>query len=143
MQWWVIAEASSTNMQGSCVVVQGNALQIKAKYNGAARGPYSSQAAAQQVANQPGCGAPGPNIPGNPGQAIGQAVSGFTGLNAIGDFANRLTQANTWVRVGEFIAGAILVIIAINAMTKGPVRSATTGTIKSGAKKAGALAAVV
>lgn len=130
-------------MQGSFIVVQGTALQIRAKYGTAANGPYASRAAAEAAANSPGGGFPGANIPGNPGQAIGQAVSGFTGLNAIGDFANRLTQANTWIRVGEFIAGAILVVIALNAMTKGPVRSATTGTVKSGAKKAGALAAVI
>ena len=57
----------------------------------------------------------------------------LTGVSAIGDLANRLTQANTWVRVGEFIAGMVLVVIALNAITKGPVKSAATSTAKKGA----------
>lgn len=57
----------------------------------------------------------------------------LTGVAAIGDFANRLTQANTWIRVGEFVAGLVLVVIALNAMTKGPVRSAAASTAKKGA----------
>ena len=60
----------------------------------------------------------------------------LTGVSAIGDFANRLTQANTWIRVGEFLAGMVLVVIALNAMTKGPARSAATSTAAKGASLA-------
>jgi hypothetical protein len=74
--------------------------------------------------------APGINAP-NP-----FGTNPLSGIAAIGDLANRLTQPNTWVRVGEFLAGGILLVIGVNAMTKGPVQSATSGTIRSGAKKA-------
>ena len=56
------------------------------------------------------------------------------GVAAIGDFFNRLTQANTWVRVGEVAAGILLVYLGLNATMKGTaagnaVQSAT-GTAK-------------
>lgn len=36
--------------------------------------------------------------------------SPFAGIAAIGDFFNRLTQANTWVRVGETVLGILLIV---------------------------------
>lgn len=72
--------------------------------------------------------APGINAP-NP---LPNALSKLTGINAIGDFFTRLEDPHTWTRIGEFIGGAILLIVALNALTRGPVRSATTGTVKSG-----------
>lgn len=110
MEWWVIAEASSSNPQGSFIVVQGNALQIRAKYGSAAHGPYPTQAAAEAAAHSPGGGFPGPNIPGNPGKAIGQAVSGlspFHGLNL-----------ENWVlRIGELVLGVVLVAVGVAKLT--------------------------
>lgn len=66
----------------------------------------------------------------------GAIPSPLSGVNAIGDLASRLTEGNTWVRVAEFIAGSILLYVAVKAMFPGAV-----GTVKSTAKKAGALAA--
>lgn len=109
MEWWVIAEVSSSNPSGSLVVVQGNALQIRAKYGNTARGPFPTQAAAEAAAQQGG-GFPGPAIPGNPGKAIGQAVSGlnpFHGLNL-----------ENWVlRIGELALGIVLVAVGIAKLT--------------------------
>ena len=69
----------------------------------------------------------------NPGQAGGVNAPGVApGINAIGDLANKLTQPHLWVRVGEFAAGGVLLVIGFNAMTKGPVRSAATSTAKKG-----------
>ena len=110
MEWWVIAEASSSNPNGSFVVVQGNALQIRAKYDGAAKGPYPTQAAAEAVAHSRGGGFPGPNIPGNPATAIGQGISAldpFKGLNL----------GNILLRVGEVLLGIVLVGVGIAKLT--------------------------
>ena len=41
----------------------------------------------------------------------------LTGLAAIGDFFQRLTQANTWVRIGEGILGLILLAVGIARIT--------------------------
>jgi hypothetical protein len=60
-------------------------------------------------------------ITGETGGTISAAASNaanITGLPAIGDFFNRLTQANTWVRVGEVVAGLILLYVGVNALTR-------------------------
>lgn len=57
------------------------------------------------------------------------AVSGLlTGLNAVGDFFSRLTEANTWLRVAEFFLGLGLIIVGVARMAGDtPVgRAATT-----------------
>jgi len=41
------------------------------------------------------------------------------GLEAVGDFFNRLSQGQTWVRVGEVALGGILVYAGIRALTHG------------------------
>lgn len=46
--------------------------------------------------------------------AVG-AAQNIGGLAAIGDFFNRLTQGNTWLRVGEVAAGLILLYMGLNA----------------------------
>jgi hypothetical protein len=70
---------------------------------------------------------------GNAGQAVKQQVSSQTGLPltgvaAIGDFFSRLGQANTWIRVGEVVAGLILLGIGLNAMFKGKPMQIVTKT---------------
>ena len=59
--------------------------------------------------------------------AAGSSATGnpLSGLAAIGDFFNRLTDAHTWVRVGEVLLGVILLAIGVakisgtgNAVTK-------------------------
>lgn len=40
----------------------------------------------------------------------------FGGIAAVGDLAGRLTETNTWVRVGEFVVGGILLYIALRSM---------------------------
>jgi hypothetical protein len=41
----------------------------------------------------------------------------LTGLNAIGDFFSRLTDANTWIRVGKVIVGGVLLIVGLAHIT--------------------------
>lgn len=62
------------------------------------------------------------------------------GVQAIGDFFNRLTQANTWIRVGEVAAGLLLLYIGLNAAFKntavGSTVQTTTAHVKSSGRKA-------
>lgn len=58
----------------------------------------------------------------------------LTGVNAIGDFFNRLTEVNTWVRVGEVLAGVLLVYLGLNAAFRDTAAGRTvqgaTGSVK-------------
>jgi hypothetical protein len=47
--------------------------------------------------------------------------------SAVPDFLSRLTSANLWIRVGEVIAGLILLGIGLNAMLKGRPLQVVTG----------------
>ncbi len=51
----------------------------------------------------------------------------LTGVAAIGDFFSRLTQASTWVRVGEVAVGLILLGIGLNSLLKGKPMQVVTG----------------
>jgi hypothetical protein len=62
------------------------------------------------------------------GGAAGDAAA--SGINAIGDFFNRLSQANTWLRVVKVVVGGALLLEGILRMT-----GAQT-TIVSAAKRA-------
>lgn len=41
----------------------------------------------------------------------------LSGLAAIGDFFSRLSQANTWLRIGEGLLGIILIAVGLAKMT--------------------------
>lgn len=71
------------------------------------------------------------------GQIASDAPNPLTGINAVGDFFQRLTQAATWERAGEAIAGGLLLYVALKAMFPGAV-STVTGPVKT-AVKAGAM----
>lgn len=55
-----------------------------------------------------------PVTQGIPGPA---SFSPLTGLAAIGDFFQRLSQASTWVRVGEVVLGLILLSVGVARVT--------------------------
>jgi hypothetical protein len=112
MEWWVISETSGQPGPGTFVVVQGNALQIRAKYGTAANGPYPTQAAAEAAAHSRGGGFPGPNIPGNPGSAIGVGIKA-----AQQDLFKGLDLGNILLRVGEVLLGIVLVGVGIAKLT--------------------------
>lgn len=70
-------------------------------------------------------------------QAKGSLTNPLGGLAAIGDFFNRLTQANTWIRVGEVAAGVLLLYIGLKAATSGtPAGNAVRSIPKTIAKPA-------
>lgn len=47
----------------------------------------------------------------------GHLPSPLSGLAAIGDFFHRLTEGNTWLRIGEGLLGIILIALGIARMT--------------------------
>lgn len=78
-------------------------------------------------------GSPAP-APGQP--AISNAVSSnLGGLQAVGDFFNRLTEANTWIRVGEVVAGLLLLYLGVNALFKGTAAGNAVDSVKNTGKK--------
>lgn len=77
----------------------------------------------------------------NAAGAASGAVSNLGGLSAIGDFFNRLTQSNTWLRVGEVVVGVLILYIGLKATTaQTPVGNAVksaTAPVKKAARVAG------
>lgn len=92
-------------------------------------GPFATQQQAQKasppsglqfigqaigIVGAAGANAAGGGIPSVSGVGVGNPLSG---LAAIGDFFQRLTQANTWIRVGKVIAGGALLLIGLAHIT--------------------------
>lgn len=55
----------------------------------------------------------------------GSVPNPLSGLAAIGDFFQRLTQAGTWIRVGEVLLGAALIIVGLARMASGTAAGRT------------------
>lgn len=73
---------------------------------------------AQQIAQGTGAGL----------DKTGQALQG--GLAGIGDFFARLTEASTWIRVGEVVLGLILIAVGLARITKAvPVATKIAKTV--------------
>jgi hypothetical protein len=81
-------------------------------------GPFATRADAKKYADAIGTGAllppGGTPIVGSSGRGLTQTIANanpLAGLAAIGDFFGRLTQASTWIRVGEVVLGIALIIV--------------------------------
>lgn len=74
---------------------------------------------------------------GNVAQSTANALptSPLTGINSIGDFFQRLSQANTWIRVGEVIAGLFVLYLGVSALTRGTTAGEVAHKTASTAKK--------
>jgi hypothetical protein len=72
----------------------------------------------------------GGSISKGAGSAAGSAIGNLTGVNAIGDFFARLTEPNTWVRVGEVLAGVLLVYLGLSASVRGTEAARTAKQLK-------------
>lgn len=84
------------------------------------KGPYATEAEAQAAQN--------PQASPNPQQAAARALKPVTGaLTSVNDFLSRLTSANLWMRIGEVVAGLILLGIGLNAMLHGQPLKVVTG----------------
>jgi hypothetical protein len=147
--WVFLAIQAKMQTQNIFATVVGpmTAAQYNAKYgnpnNGVnPPGGFTNKLAAQQAANQ---------YNANPGQAGGVNAPGaapginapnpfgtnpLTGITAIGDFFQRLTQPQTWVRIAEFAAGGLLLYIGGNALLRGTAASEAAQNTVSAGKKA-------
>lgn len=120
-QWWVVNTSPLSGTPTIYTVMEGS--QDDATHlpdAGGISGPYLSLAAADAVAatepensTQP---TPIPGLSVTPGGGF-QASNPLTGLAAIGDFFQRLTQASTWIRVGEVLLGLILLAAGLARIT--------------------------
>lgn len=78
-------------------------------------------------------------VPGAAAKGAANAVSTLTsplsGIAAIGDFFQRLTQASTWIRAAEVLLGLGLIIVGLAELAKGT----SVGRAAAKAGKAAAL----
>lgn len=121
---------------------QGNALLGGLLNSTGWLGPFTwAEAKANVKGLQAGIGAatPGGLPTVGPGGNIGKLTNPLSGVNAIGDFFNRLTQPNTWLRVGEVVAGLLLVYIGLNATMKDTAVGKAVNTAKNNAKRVAAV----
>ena len=68
-------------------------------------------------------------------------LPGLTGIDAIGDFFHRLTEGETWTRVGEVVLGVILLYAGVKALTgAGSATKAASSPVKKAAKAGASIA---
>lgn len=111
-----------------------NTLEQGGSLNGYSRfmGPFSSESDAEN-AHPPSGGQAIKDIIGA-GVAVGLGDAAgisnpLTGLAAIGDFFQRLTQKSTWVRIAEVVLGLLLVVVGLSKLSG--VSSAVVKTAKA------------
>jgi hypothetical protein len=90
------------------------------------KGPFATEALAKKAQNPK-------QFSPNPLKDPGQSGTDPLGIDAIGGFFNRLTEPNTWLRVGEFAIGGIILYVGLKAMF--PTAVGGVGkAVKKGAK---------
>ena len=120
-QWWVINTSPPSGTPTIYTVLEGTRDQaLNIPDGGGISGPYSTLGQANQVAStepenktQP---TPIPGVGISPGGGF-TASGPLSGLAAIGNFFNSLSQASTWIRVGEVLLGLILVAVGLARLT--------------------------
>lgn len=96
---------------------------------------FTSRQAAQNCVNASGGAVSKPlQQIANAGQAVtNTATGGLDWLKYIADFFHRLTEPQTWVRVGEFAVGGMLIYVGIKAaVTPGGVPAASRNVRQTG-----------
>jgi hypothetical protein len=126
--------------------IQRQSNHLLAIASGFILGPYNwanAQAAVAGAKIGASEAPPGTNAIGT-AEGAASGVANLGGLAAIGDFFNRLTQGNTWLRVGEVVVGVLILYIGLKATTaQTPVGNAVksaTAPVKKAAKAAGTAA---
>jgi hypothetical protein len=127
MSWWVSAISyPATPDTASPYYVQADSESAAEKIIGGKplAGPFTTRLHAVQWATGPGASNFGkgktniakpqeaPILPGGSG-----LLSPFKGLEAIGAFFNKLSEANTWLRIGEGFLGVILIAVGLAKLT--------------------------
>jgi hypothetical protein len=116
--WWIVREgtlgqivSSLTPSQLLNLSVQYHAVQAAKKPNSTALGPYPTQAAATAAADAQNAGQAGLNKAAGAAASAASSIPGLGGLASVGQFFDRLTEGNTWIRVGEVLLGLALVVV--------------------------------
>lgn len=126
MNWWVVNQLSRPGGPRAPQQTNYEVVQSRSRPVNTVAGPFPSQSAAQAWQTSA-------NTAGNsPGSAIGGIVdaAGLNPISGVSDLAHRLTESSTWIRVGEFIAGAILLYVGAKAFFPTTVNN-ITGTAKA------------
>lgn len=136
--WYVNPGSAGRGRWASYVIVQiANPPKVDSKYKGntvtEVDGPFLTQALAKKAADQTflsgivnGLSTVMPDV---------KLPNPFSGVAAIGDFFNRLTDPATWVRVGEFALGGVLLYAGIRAMAQGSAVAGAASSVARPVKK--------
>ncbi len=130
-KWWVIPQGT-VGVIINRVVGPPALFTVKeaaSKPAGTVAGPYTTRAAAQAKAD---------SLNGTAASANPLTSPVSNPLNVLGDLAHRLTESQTWVRVGEVIAGFILLYVGLKAQFPqavntviSPVKNTAKGTFSA------------
>jgi hypothetical protein len=107
--------------------------------NGQLLGPYGSQSAAasaaeSKVTSENASKPKAVNIPGIT-PAVNAASNAYAEIGSISAFIEKLGERQTWIRIGEFAAGAILIAICMKTLAEETsVGKAVQATAASAAK---------
>lgn len=147
-QWWVISRTSGIPKdpgQTVYVAVEANSSAAATAYGTSGyggtvvSGPYATKGDANNWIDQQTGLASGttPSTTNQVSNATGpvSVPNPLTGIEGIADFFQRLTEPNTWIRVGEFAAGGVLFYVGLKTAFPAQV-AAATAPIKSVAKTA-------
>jgi hypothetical protein len=110
-------------------------------------GPYPTEAAAQAAAVGTAPGSPGAGSTQQESSAQGGSglQTAETEIGSIWDFVEKLGERSTWVRIGEFLAGGLLIAVCVKVLaSETQTGKAIQATVKSAgktAKKVGTIAA--
>lgn len=134
-QWWALSEVNTSNpaKTGPWTYFQATAAQAQARakltitYGGeqALYGPYATEADAKTAVAS---GQDKPQQTGSPNPP--SLPNPLSGLAAIGDFFGRLTEGNTWIRIGEALLGIVLIAVGLARVTHAvPVATSIARTV--------------
>ena len=132
--WWIIVESSPSQQAtnklfswyppGVPVYFQGTKAQATEKANltiktgSTSNGPFGPFASKKDAENAWKDGSINQHAgTGGPANPSGQAPNPLSGLQAIGAFFSDLSQASTWIRVAEVLAGLILIAVGVARIT--------------------------
>lgn len=129
MAWWAEKGTGSTaTLRKSAKSPGANWVEIPG-----ATDAMTEQQAAQVLAQDIADGKFGESL-GNGLRKAAGAIPGVNstlgGLAAIGDFFARLTEANTWLRIGEGVLGIILIAVGVARLTHAvPIATHIAGAV--------------